>query len=315
MGARLVPIRCEYPGTAVMAYLVPGAAPALIDTGGAAHPEGPIRAALRERGTDLAAIRTVVNTHGHWDHAGGNGAVVAASGAAVLIHALGAPLLAGPDRHLDGYATETARLLAQPELEAGQRKVFAGLFAGSTTPARTIAEGDRIELGDGVALDVLHLPGHAADHVGLFWAREGVLIAGDAAQGTGSRVGSGPLYFGSVRQARASLARLLAVPFRTLHVSHPFGSPGTAARPTAYAAAGGRAFLTGSLDALDAMEEALRAALRRRPEAPFPELACAATAELARAARWPIRPDPTTGVPPNAAPTFARMYAEMGDDG
>ena len=319
MASRIVPIRCPYGATAVMAYLVLGAEPALVDTGDATHARGPIAMALREHGLDLGDVRTVVNTHGHYDHAGGNAAVAAIrppgsvgnARPAVLIHEAGGALLADAAPHLEGYFTAAARLLAQPAQEATLRAGFATLWGGPSTPTRTLADGDRVDLGGGVVLDVLHLPGHADDHVGLFWEREGVLIAGDAAQGTGSRVGGGPLYFGSVRMARASLARLLAVPFRTLHVSHPFGMLGTDDRATTYGAAGGRAFLAASLDVLDTTEAAVRAALRRRPAEPFPAFARAVTAELERAGRWPLRPDPQTGVPPNAAPTLAGFVAEV----
>src|SRR6478672_5108795 len=110
MVLRVEPIVCAYEVAGrVMAYYIDAACPTLIDTGGAWHPEGPIAAALRERGTDLAAIQAVINTHGHWDHAGGNAAVSAASGAGILIHELGAPLLFDHRQHLDGYYTEAAR--------------------------------------------------------------------------------------------------------------------------------------------------------------------------------------------------------------
>ena len=60
------------------------------------------------------------------------------------------------------------------------------------------------------------------------------------------------------------------------------------------------------------MEEALRAALRdSSDEAIFPDLARAATEYLVAAARWPLAPDPLTGVPTNAAPTLYRLWREM----
>ena len=94
MAPRVLPIVCPYESAGrVLVYAVDAPCPTLIDTGGAAHPAGPISAALRERGTELAAIQAVINTHGHWDHAGGNAAVSDASGAGILIHELGAPLL------------------------------------------------------------------------------------------------------------------------------------------------------------------------------------------------------------------------------
>ena len=309
--SRILPIVCPYDTTLVMAYYVDAPRRALVDTGGASHPEGPIQEALRGRGVELAAIETIINTHGHWDHAGGDAAVGAASGAEVLIHEAGAPLLLDHRHHLDGYYTAAARALEQPALVAEQRANFPRVFGPPTVPDRLLNEGDRLDLGDGVTFQVLHLPGHADDHIALYWEREGVLLAGDAAQGTGSRRGGCPLYFDGIGQARASLRRLLAIPFRMLHVSHAFGRPGTDERVTAYGAEDGRAFLGDSLAALDALEEALRAALREAPEASFPDLARAATGHLNRAGRWPLAPDPLSGVPPGAAPTLYRLWQEL----
>lgn len=310
MAERIVPIFCPYGAGGVTAYFVAASRPTLVDTGGARHPHDQIRRALRARGTDLGAVRVVVNTHGHWDHAGGNAKVVAAAGEGVevLIHERGAAYLGDLERHLTGYATATERLLEEPGLLAAQREVFPATFEPGPEATRLLREGDQIDLGDGIVFDVLETPGHAVDHVALYWAREGVLIAGDAAQGTGSRVGSGPLYFGSVDEARESIGRLRAVPFRTLHVSHPFGRLGTEERVRTYDGAGGRAFLDESLAALDMMEEAVGGAVRDAPEAGFQEIARRATERLVRAGRWALRPSSTTGVAVNTAPTMHHFW-------
>ncbi len=244
MESRIEPIVCHYGAAGrVMAYYVDAPCPTLIDTGGAAHPEGPIRAALQARGTDLAALGAIINTHGHWDHAGGNAATVAASGAGVLIHEFGAPLLFDHRAHLDGYYTEAQRALEQPALVAAQRATFPTIFGAEMVPGRLLRDGDRMDLGAGVTLQAIHVPGHSEDAIALWWEQEGILFAGDAAQGTGSRPGAGPLYFASIAQARASIARLRALPFRTLYTSHFFGRTSTMERAARYDTAEGRAFL------------------------------------------------------------------------
>ncbi len=311
MSPTIEPIVCPYDPTWVMAYYVDAPRPALVDTGGGRHPTDAIQPALAARGTTLAAIEVIINTHGHWDHAGGNAAVAVACSPEILVHAAGAPLLVDERPHLDGYLTDTARLLEQPALAAAQRATFPDFFQRGPAGTRLLGDGDRIDLGAGVMFDVLHAPGHSNDHVALFWEREGGLVAGDTAQGTGSRLGGCPLYFGSTRQARTSIARLRDIPFRTLHVSHPFGRPGTDERVTAYDGDTGRAFLTDSLSALDAMEEALRVALDDDPATPFPVLARAATDHLAGGGRWPLWPEPMTGVPTGAAPTLHGLRDEL----
>lgn len=316
MSPRIEPIECRYEADGrVMAYFVDAPCPTLIDTGGAAHPEGPIGAALRARGLELPAIQAVINTHGHWDHAGGNAAVSAASGAGVLIHELGAPLLLDHRRHLDGYYTEAARALEQPALVATSRANFPTVFGPETVPNRLLHDGDLLSLGDGVTFRVLHVPGHSEDAIALWWESEGVLIAGDAAQGTGARPGGAPLYFGSIAEARASIARLQALPFGTLHTSHPFGRLGGDARRAVYGGDDGRAFLAESLAALDFLQEALREGLRGAGEEPtFPDLARATTESLIAAGHWSLTPDPLTGVPVGLAPTLYRLWREIEGD-
>lgn len=308
--APIVAIFCPYGPAGVTAYYVDAPRPALIDTGGAQHPLVQIAAALGALGTGLDAIQVIVNTHGHWDHAGGNAKVAAAAraGLEILIHEAGAAFLGDVERHLDGYATATERLLEKPGLVAAQREVFPVLFDPGPAATRLLRDGDRVDVGDGVVFEVLATPGHAADHVSLFWEREGILIAGDAAQGTGSRLGSGPLYFGSVAHARTGIARLRAVPFRTLHVSHPFGRLGTEERARTYDAATGQTFLADSLEALDILEEAVWATVREAPDASFPTIARRTTAHLRRGGRWELRPSTTTGVPINVAPTLHDLW-------
>lgn len=306
----LTAIRCPYGPTAVMAYLLAGSSPTLIDSGGARHPSAEIAAALRERGIKLDAVGTLLHTHGHWDHSGGTAEIVAASGCEVAIHRAGVPLLRDIDAHLEGYATVAARSLGEDGVLASQRASFDQLWGGPAEPDRLLGDGEEIDLGDGVSLTVLATPGHSDDHVAYWWEREGILIAGDAAQGTGSRPGSGPLYFASVRDARASLTRLAAIPFRTLHVSHPFGRPGTDERVTTFDAPAGRAFLAQCVDVLDLIEDAFTAALAARPGESFPVVAREAAGRLVAGDRWPLRPDPTTGVPPNLAPTLHTLWRE-----
>ncbi len=313
MESRIEPIVCHYGADGrVMSYYVDAPCPTLIDTGSAAHPEGAIRTALQARGTDLAALGAIINTHGHWDHAGGNAATVAASGAGVLIHEFGAPFLFDHRAHLDGYYTEAQRALEQPALDAAQRAKFPTIFGAEMVPGRLLRDGDRIDLGDGVILQIIHVPGHSEDAIALWWEREGVLLAGDAAQGTGARPGAGPLYFATIVQARASIARLRAIPFRTLHTSHFFGRTSTTERQASYDAAAGRDFLDESIAALDRVTEALRVALRENPEeATFSLLARATTEHLIASTTWGLVADPLTGVPDNLAPTLYRLWQEL----
>ncbi|MDP6787572.1 MAG: hydroxyacylglutathione hydrolase [Rhodospirillales bacterium] len=83
-------------------------------------------AAAKRRGWNITAV---LNTHEHGDHTGGNGAVIAATGATLLAHANAKDKIPGIDRGL--------------------------------------AAGDVIKVGKTVELETLDTPGHTMSHVCL----------------------------------------------------------------------------------------------------------------------------------------------------
>ncbi len=98
--------------------------------------------------------RLVVNTHGHADHIGANGAV-AAAGAELAIHAADAPMLTDPSQNLS--------LFIPPALV-------------SPPATRFLTDGEEVVVG-AVRLGVIHTPGHTEG--GLTFALDGFLLAGD----------------------------------------------------------------------------------------------------------------------------------------
>jgi glyoxylase-like metal-dependent hydrolase (beta-lactamase superfamily II) len=173
----------------VSSWLVAGSERAvLLDTGLGVAPIRPVAEALTSRPV------TVVNTHYHFDHVGGNWEFDE-----IAIHALGAALIEAdaPADVLRSYASYARRQLAAlPMFRALDDEFFWLLSSGSTPrpfppgfePAewripgsratRTLAEGDRVDLGDR-ALTVLHTPGHSPDMISLVDEREGILFAAD----------------------------------------------------------------------------------------------------------------------------------------
>ncbi|MFZ5573312.1 MAG: MBL fold metallo-hydrolase [Thermodesulfobacteriota bacterium] len=91
-------------------------------------------------------VKKIINTHGHFDHVGGNKRMKAATGAELLIH------------------PGDAFMLTQLTMAAAS----FGLAAENSPPSdRQINDGDHITFGT-LSLQVLHTPGHTPGGVSLY---------------------------------------------------------------------------------------------------------------------------------------------------
>ena len=138
---------------------------------------------------------SVVNTHYHFDHVGGNWEFEE-----IAIHGLGASLIgqAVPREVLDAYLDYTRRQLAAADVVRPLDHEFLWLLSAEsdprplpadfdptawtirpTHPRRILADGDAIDLG-GRVLRVVHAPGHSPDGICLHDERRGLLFTGDS---------------------------------------------------------------------------------------------------------------------------------------
>lgn len=147
----------------VYAYLIYGEEITLIDSG-VASSERIIFDHLRETGRSPEEISRLILTHAHPDHMGAARAVKEASGCSVACHPA--------DK---GWIEDAGQQLADRPVPG-----FWDLVAGSVGVDEELVDGDRIDLGGGQDLEVIHTPGHSSGSISLWMAEGGALFSADA---------------------------------------------------------------------------------------------------------------------------------------
>jgi glyoxylase-like metal-dependent hydrolase (beta-lactamase superfamily II) len=175
---------------------------------------GADRALLFDSGTGISSISTivasltelpvtVVSSHHHIDHRGGNADL--ATGAVNVAEFAAHPAAFDPDGECAHRAGDREFLIAYAEAMRDLANIYdeytrldtQHFFAmarhpqmraipdldawrvQAVAPTRALADGERIDLG-GRVLTVLHAAGHTPDHLCLFDEATGILFSGDA---------------------------------------------------------------------------------------------------------------------------------------
>ncbi|CAN2039702.1 hydroxyacylglutathione hydrolase [Candidatus Magnetomoraceae bacterium gMMP-15] len=101
---------------------------------------------LKSLAEDELTVKYIINTHGHFDHTGGNNKLKKATNASILIHAQDAPMLSKIEASAASWGMQAEN---------------------SPQPDKTIEEGDEIAFGE-ITLKVLHTPGHSPGGISLY---------------------------------------------------------------------------------------------------------------------------------------------------
>jgi glyoxylase-like metal-dependent hydrolase (beta-lactamase superfamily II) len=160
-------------------YLLRDERTLLVDTGVKETPRDVILPFLVGAGIDPSGLDLILNTHADVDHFGGNEAMRAAAPRAVLCaHLADAAWI--QDRELilrERYGWYEAYGIGY------EADTFAWLrdAMGADVPVDLqLTGGERIRLGPGLTVEVLHLPGHSAGHIGLWEPASRTAIVQDA---------------------------------------------------------------------------------------------------------------------------------------
>ncbi len=308
--AKVFALACPFAGSGrVMAYFIAARRPALIDTGVASSPTTVIGPALRRFGARIEDVRYLINTHGHYDHMGGNAQAKALSGGDVLIHREDEHLLEHREDHLRGFAAARWRMLERPELRAEMERTIFENIGGELRADRVLADGDRIDLGD-VRLTAVHTPGHTAGSMSYFWEEEGLLFTGDAVQGYGTERGRFPLLFAPGRY-RDGLRKVRSLGAEAMAMGHRFRLASTAVGPIVRGE-DVASMLAASIEAIELLRTALAGVRQGQAAADGPTVARLATQRLVEHFGFEI--DERSGIAPTLTVSLAASLDALAEE-
>ena len=112
-------------------------------------PGGDVDQILRALADDGLKVKYIINTHTHWDHAGGNQKLQDATKAPILTHLQEAPALQS----------------------VGERAALYGSTSVNSEASKFIEAGDTIEVGS-IRFDVIDLRGHSPAGLGFVFDGE-----------------------------------------------------------------------------------------------------------------------------------------------
>ena len=111
----------------------------------------------------------VICTHVHFDHSGG-----AHHFENVFIHELDLPGLQ------NGRQTETLNYVKTAHFDVAPYSGFSACsYKVPPTLCQPLIDRDRIDLGDGQQLEILHVPGHTKGSIAIYYEEKQILFSGD----------------------------------------------------------------------------------------------------------------------------------------
>ena len=119
---------------------------------------------LRETGRDPKEINLLVQTHSHADHIGLSAEIKKISGCKVAAHDSEKAWIEDTELQYRERPTATFRSYVQTPVGVDL----------------ALKDGDTLDLGDGLTMEVIHTPGHSSGSVSFLFSEDGALFSGDA---------------------------------------------------------------------------------------------------------------------------------------
>jgi glyoxylase-like metal-dependent hydrolase (beta-lactamase superfamily II) len=260
------------------AYLVKDGKNTMIDTGPPLGSPEKLAEVLKAYDLALKDINFILNTHGHFDHIGGNAPIKKAGNPQIMIHREDASFLEDHNFCFEQFFAPVTKASNPQEDLAKARDGFLQEMGPELKVDRRLEDNDLLAIGDNIELRVIHLPGHTLGSVGYYWEKEGMIFTGDSICGLSTPDGSLPIIY-DLEAYKQSIKRLLDIPLNMILGCHPYR--GISLPPSAIRMGVGevKRFLEDSLEAAERITEAV-ATVKGDKEQPLAEVADQVIARL-----------------------------------
>lgn len=219
----LTKIVSGFPHGQVVLYLLKGEQNALIDTGPKESVTKDILPVLESQGMTFNDIEYIFNTHGHFDHTGGNHEVKKGGKAKICIHELEKDQVTNRKKYIEDFFRPVVSDILGKNYFDSEWEDYTRIAGPETDVDTIIGDNDLLSLGDGCDLKVIHLPGHTPGSLGFLWENEGVLFSGDSLPGLHDSNGGIPI-LSDLNAYTKSIQRVKDIHPGYMMMSHDFRS-------------------------------------------------------------------------------------------
>lgn len=186
-------IEARFEDVPMQVYVIKADCVTVIDPGPAGTPEAKLAPGLARLGLGLGDVDLVLNTHGHHDHRGGNGAIRAANPRVrVAAHPGDAEWVSDANVYIaEQYLRYTPAWLPP----RGFVERIARMCGEDGPVDHLLSDGEELDLGKGHRLLVRHVPAHTPGSTVFFHQQGKVLFTGDSLQARGTPLWKRPPFF------------------------------------------------------------------------------------------------------------------------
>lgn len=178
LSTSLYAITTPYQGAYVHSFVAVGETAVVVDTGLKWTGEA-ILALLESLGSPR--VLATVHTHGHWDHIGSAFEIREKTGCLNAAHAADAEMICCYEENDRRFLKMFAEF---PPADGEVTEIYAAIGPQAHVDLR-LAGGESFDLGKGIVLDIVPMPGHTPGCIGIFERESRSLISGDALAGRG----------------------------------------------------------------------------------------------------------------------------------